>query len=35
MIYWIDGLSKVKIVSFVVDIIDHKKYDEIFGYKKN
>ncbi|RZN15329.1 MAG: hypothetical protein EF812_02665 [Methanosarcinales archaeon] len=29
-----DGESTVEIIAFVLDIIDHKKYDRKFGYKK-
>lgn len=32
MIYWIDGSQQVKIVSFVLDIMDHKLYNKRFGY---
>ncbi|MBC8500759.1 MAG: hypothetical protein ISS25_00175 [Nanoarchaeota archaeon] len=35
LIYWIDGLNQVKIISFVVDIMNHKQYNKIFGYKKS
>ncbi len=31
IIYWVDG-KQVKVVSLVVDIVDHKQYDKIFGY---
>ncbi len=34
LIYWIDGSDSIKIVSFVLDIVDHKVYDKIFSYKK-
>ena len=33
MLYTIKG-DKVQIICFVLDIIDHKKYDKLFGYKK-
>jgi len=26
--------TKIEIIAFVLDIIDHKKYDKKFGYKK-
>ncbi len=29
-----DGESTVEIIAFVLDIIDHKKYDKKFGYRK-
>ena len=29
-----EGETKVEIISFVLDIIDHKTYDKIFGYRK-
>ncbi len=29
-----DGESTVEIIAFVLDIIDHKKYDTKFGYRK-
>ena len=32
LIYTIQS-SEVKIIDFVLDIVDHKKYDNIFGYK--
>lgn len=32
MIYTIRG-EEVEIINFILDIIDHKKYDKIFGYK--
>jgi Txe/YoeB family toxin of Txe-Axe toxin-antitoxin module len=35
LIYWIDGSDEVKIVSFVLDIIDHKIYNKRFNYRKN
>ena len=37
--YWrmlyslIDNENKVEIIAFVLDIIDHQKYDKKFGYK--
>lgn len=31
LIYWIDG-DEVKVISMVVDVIDHKKYNKIFNY---
>ena len=33
MIYKIRG-SELDIVCFVLDILDHKKYNKLFGYKK-
>lgn len=33
MLYTIKG-NEVQIICFILDIIDHKKYDKIFGYKK-
>ena len=33
MIYTIKG-DQIEIICFVLDIIDHKKYDKKFGYKK-
>ncbi|MBN1156943.1 type II toxin-antitoxin system RelE/ParE family toxin [Candidatus Woesearchaeota archaeon] len=39
--YWrmlytlVDGENEIEIIAFVLDIIDHKKYDKKFGYKKN
>ncbi len=32
LIYTITG-NKLEIISFILDIIDHKEYDKIFGYK--
>ena len=29
-----EGDSEIEIVAFVLDIVDHKKYDKLFGYKK-
>jgi len=29
-----DGETKVEIIAFVLDVIDHKGYDKKFGYKK-
>ncbi len=29
-----DGETKIEIISFVLDVIDHKGYDKKFGYKK-
>ena len=34
MLYTIEG-SKVEIFLFVLNIIDHKDYNKLFGYKKN
>ena len=33
LIYTIVG-DEVKIVSFVLEFMDHKKYDKVFGYRK-
>ena len=33
MIYTITG-NDVEIITFVLEIIDHKDYDKVFGYKK-
>ncbi len=33
MLYTIKG-DEVQIICFVLDIIDHKRYDKLFGYKK-
>jgi len=33
MIYTLKG-SEVEILSIILDIVDHKKYDKIFKYKK-
>lgn len=33
MIYTIIG-DEVKIIAFVLEFMDHKKYDKVFGYKK-
>ncbi len=30
-----NGEFEVEIIAFVLDLIDHKKYDKKFGYKKN
>jgi hypothetical protein len=38
--YWrmlyslIDGETKIEIIAFLIDIIDHSKYNKKFGYKK-
>ncbi len=32
LIYTITG-NKIEIISFVMDILDHRKYDKVFGYK--
>lgn len=29
-----DGETKIEIIAFVLDVIDHKDYDKKFGYKK-
>lgn len=33
MIYTIKG-DEVQIIAFILDIVDHKKYDKLFSYKK-
>src|SRR3989344_4301779 len=33
MLYTIKG-DEIEIICFVLDILDHKRYDKIFGYKK-
>lgn len=33
MLYTIRG-DQIEIICFILDIIDHKKYNKIFGYKK-
>jgi hypothetical protein len=33
MLYTLKG-GKVEILCFVLEIIDHKKYDKLFGYRK-
>lgn len=30
----IDGESRIEIIAFVLDVIDHKTYSKKFGYKK-
>ncbi|MBR9699732.1 hypothetical protein GOV09_04715 [Candidatus Woesearchaeota archaeon] len=32
LIYTITG-NRVEIITFVMDIVDHKRYDKVFGYK--
>jgi len=32
LVYTITG-NKVEIVAFILDILNHKKYDKVFGYK--
>jgi len=29
-----DGETKIEIIAFVLDIVDHNKYNKKFGYKK-
>ena len=29
-----DGESVIEIIAFVLNIVDHKEYDNLFGYKK-
>jgi len=33
MLYTLKG-SQIEILCFILEIIDHKRYDKIFGYKK-
>ena len=33
MLYTIKG-DQIEIICFVLDILDHKSYDKIFGYRK-
>ena len=33
MLYTIKG-NQIEVICFVLDILDHKKYDKKFGYKK-
>ena len=30
-----DGESEIEIIAFVLDVIDHNKYNKKFGYRKN
>jgi Txe/YoeB family toxin of Txe-Axe toxin-antitoxin module len=32
LVYTISG-DNIEIITFVMDIFDHKKYDKVFGYK--
>lgn len=32
LIYWVDGVD-VKIICFVLDVLNHKRYDKKFNYK--
>ena len=38
--YWrmfytlIDGESEIEIIAFILDVMDHKKYNKLFSYKK-
>lgn len=34
LIYAVTG-DKIEIINFVLDVMDHKDYDKIFGYKKH
>lgn len=34
MLYTIKG-DQIEIICFILEIIDHKRYDKVFGYKKN
>jgi hypothetical protein len=29
-----DGETRIEIIAFILDLLDHKKYDKKFGYKK-
>ena len=29
-----DGETRIEIIAFILDVIDHKGYDKKFGYKK-
>lgn len=33
MVYTLNG-NQVEVISFVLDIVSHEKYEKIFGYKK-
>ena len=33
MLYTLRG-DKVELICFIIELIDHKKYDRLFGYKK-
>ena len=30
-----EGETEIEIIAFVLDVIDHDKYNKKFGYKKN
>jgi hypothetical protein len=34
LIYTITG-DEVKVIAFILDFVDHKKYNKLFGYRKN
>lgn len=34
MLYTLEGESRIEIVAFVLDIVDHKVYNKKFGYRK-
>lgn len=34
MLYTLQGESRVEIVAFVLDIVNHKEYNKLFGYRK-
>ena len=35
MLYTItEGENEIEIIAFILDVIDHKKYNKIFGYRK-
>ncbi len=29
-----EGETKIEVIAFVLDIINHSEYDKMFGYKK-
>ena len=33
MLYTLKG-SEIEILCFILEIVDHKKYDKVFGYRK-
>ena len=34
MLYTLQGESRIEIVAFVLDIVNHKDYNKLFGYRK-
>ncbi len=30
-----EGEAEIEIIAFILDIVDHKKYNRLFGYKKH